>query len=42
MVGLTFKYSPEEFGFGYIKTMAESFYGIKDVELVKEVGLDIV
>lgn len=33
---------PEEYGFGYIKTMAESFYGIKDVELVKEVGLDIV
>lgn len=33
---------PEEFGFGYIKTMAQSFYGITDVELVKEVGLDIV
>ena len=32
---------PEEFGFGYIKTLAESFYGIKEVELVKEVGLDI-
>ena len=33
---------PEEFGFGYIKTMAISFYGIEEVELIKEVGLDIV
>lgn len=32
---------PEEFGFGYIKTLAQSFYGIKEVELVKEVGLDL-
>ena len=32
---------PGEFGFGYIKTLAESFYGIKDVELIKAVGLDI-
>ena len=33
---------PEEYGFGYIKTMAQSFYGIEEVELVKDVGLDIV
>ena len=32
---------PEEFGFGYIKALAQNFYGIKDVELVKAVGLDI-
>ena len=32
---------PEEFGFGYVKTMAQSFYGIQDVELIKAVGLDI-
>ena len=35
-------YVPEEFGFGYIKTLAESFYGIKDVECIKAVGLDIL
>ena len=33
---------PEEFGFGYVKSLAQNFYGIQDVELVKEVGLDIV
>ena len=33
---------PEEYGFGYIKALAQSFYGIKEVELIKEVGLDIV
>lgn len=32
---------PEEFGFGYIKALAQNFYGIKDVELIKVVGLDI-
>ena len=32
---------PEEFGYGYVKTLAESFYGIKDVRLIKAVGLDI-
>jgi FMN-dependent NADH-azoreductase len=34
-------YVPEEFGFGYIKTLAQSFYGIPTVELIKAVGLDI-
>ncbi len=34
-------YVPGKFGFGYIKTLAESFYGIEDVELIKAVGLDI-
>ncbi len=33
---------PEEFGFGYVKSLARNFYGIRDVQLVKEVGLDIV
>ena len=32
---------PEEFGFGYVKTLAESFYGIKKVELIKAIGLDV-
>ena len=32
---------PQEFGFGYVKSLAENFYGIGDVELVKAVGLDI-
>ncbi len=34
-------YVPEEFGFGYIKALAQNFYGIKDVELIKALGLDI-
>ncbi|WP_035773121.1 NAD(P)H-dependent oxidoreductase [Butyrivibrio sp. VCD2006] len=33
---------PEEYGFGYIKELAQSFYGIKDVQLIKATGLDIV
>lgn len=33
---------PQEFGFGYVKALAENFYGIKDVELVKATGLDVV
>ncbi|MBQ7505527.1 MAG: NAD(P)H-dependent oxidoreductase [Ruminococcus sp.] len=35
-------FAPEEYGFGYVKALAESFYGIKDVEHIKAVGLDIV
>lgn len=35
-------YFPEEFGFGYIKALAENFYGIGQVELIKATGLDIV
>ncbi len=33
---------PPEFGFGYVKALAESFYGIRDVELVMAKGLDLV
>ena len=32
---------PEEFGFGYSKALAENFYGIPDVRLIKATGLDI-
>ncbi len=35
-------YVPEEYGFGYVKALAEGFYGIRDVELIRAVGLDIV
>jgi FMN-dependent NADH-azoreductase len=34
-------YVLEEFGYGYIKTLAENFYGIMDVRLIKATGLDI-
>ena len=34
-------YVPEEFGFGYIRSLAQNFYGIQDVRLVQAVGLDI-
>ncbi len=32
---------PEEFGFGYIRALAENLYGIKECILFKAVGLDI-
>lgn len=31
----------DEFGFGYIKTLAENFYNIKDINYIKAEGLDI-
>jgi FMN-dependent NADH-azoreductase len=31
---------PEEYGFGYVKALAQGFYGIRDVELIKATGLD--
>ena len=34
-------YVPEHFGFGYIKALAQSFYGIPDVRLIQAVGLDL-
>ena len=34
-------YTPEAFGFGYVKALAQNFYGIRDVQLVQAVGLDI-
>ncbi len=35
-------YVPEEFGFGYVKALAQNFYGIKEVEIIKAIGLDII
>ena len=32
----------EEFGFGYIKSLCNNFYGIKDVTLIKAEELDII
>ena len=32
---------PEEYGFGYVKALAQNFYGIPDVRLIKATGLDI-
>ena len=34
-------YVPEEFGYGYVKALAQNYYGIEDCELIKAVGLDI-
>ena len=34
-------YVPEEFGFGYIKALAQNYYGIRDVIKIEAVGLDI-
>ena len=31
----------DEFSFGYIKSLAENFYGIKDIKYIKTEGLDI-
>ena len=35
-------YAPDEYGFGYIKALAEGYYGITDVRLIKATGLDII
>ena len=32
----------EEYGYGYIRELAQSFYGIPDVRLIKAEGLDII
>ena len=32
---------PYDFGFGYVKALAQNFYGISKVELIKAEGLDI-
>ena len=34
-------YVPEEYGFGYVKSLAQNYYGINDVSLIKATGLDI-
>ncbi|MBQ6392909.1 MAG: NAD(P)H-dependent oxidoreductase [Eubacterium sp.] len=35
-------YVPLEYGFGYVKALAQNFYGIREVQLIKAVGLDIM
>lgn len=35
------QYVPDEYGFGYVKALAESFYGIPEVLQYRAVGLDI-
>ena len=34
-------YVPDEFSFGYVKALAQNYYGIRDVRLVQAVGLDL-
>ena len=34
-------FAPEEFGFGYVKALAQGYYGIPEVELIQATGLDI-
>ncbi|MCR5486706.1 MAG: NAD(P)H-dependent oxidoreductase [Lachnospiraceae bacterium] len=34
-------YVPEEYGYGYVKELAGSFYGIRETRLIKALGLDI-
>ena len=34
-------YVPEEFGFGYVKSLAQNFYGISKVRKIEAVGLDL-
>ncbi len=34
-------YVPEEFGFGYVKALAQGYYGIPDVRLIQAFGLDL-
>ena len=33
-------YFPEEYGFGYVKSLAQGFYGIQNVRLIRALGLD--
>ena len=32
----------DEFGYGYVKALAQGFYGIPDTAMVKAEGLDII
>ena len=34
-------YVPEDYGFGYVKVLAQNYYGIQDVRQITAVGLDI-
>lgn len=35
-------YNPVDYGFGYVKALCETLYGIHDVRLIKAEGLDII
>lgn len=35
-------HNPIDFGFGYVKALCDTLYGIKDVRLIKAEGLDII
>lgn len=34
-------YVPEDYGFGYVKALAQGYFGIRDVRKIEAVGLDI-
>ena len=34
-------YVPEDYGFGYVKALAQNYYGIQDVRKIEAVGLDL-
>ena len=34
-------FGPDDFGFGYVKGLCEKLYGIRDVKMIKAMGLDI-
>ena len=34
-------YCPEEFGYGYVKSLAQGFYGIPRTDLIRATGLDV-
>ena len=35
------EFVPEEYGFGYVRALAQNLYGIEEVRIVKATGLDI-
>ena len=36
------EFVPDEYGFGYVKALAQNFWGIPEVNLISAAGLDIV
>ena len=34
-------FCPEQFGFGYVEALAQNYYGIADVRLIRAAGLDL-
>ena len=33
---------PDDFGFGYVKALAQNYYGIQDVRKIEASGLDLI